>query len=108
MGSPNTSEPRAPQPGRARYGCVLLATNSSRVLIPSLRCGPTLLLLVSPVRNDHPRFAQRVKQLTRQAFATELVVEALHEPVLPRTPGLDVKGLDPHPGQPLPKASRHE
>ena len=53
-----------------------------------------LVVVVSPVREDHSRLAERVYQLPVQALLPEAAVEALGVTVLPRASWIDVEGLD--------------
>src|SRR5664279_486888 len=67
------------------------------------RVRPLRVVVDPPLLNHHLGLLQRVEDFSVQAFIPQLAVEALAVPVLPRTPGLDVQGLRPHPGQPLPQ-----
>ena len=54
-----------------------------------------LVVVFSPVREDHSRFAERVYQLPVQALLPEAAVEALGVSVLPWASGVDIERLDP-------------
>ena len=60
-----------------------------------------LVVVVSPVREDHSRFAERVYQLAVQALLPESAVEALGVSVLPWASGADIESLDPIALEPL-------
>ena len=48
----------------------------------------------APALQDNARFAQIAEEFAVQAFIAQLVVKALNMPILPWTPGFDVKRLD--------------
>ena len=50
---------------------------------------PDFVVVLPPVLNDYSRFKAVPEPLHRQAFITELAVEALSHPVLPWFAGLD-------------------
>jgi len=59
-------------------------------------------VVVSPPAIDQDlRFTKCVKDLTVEQLVTQLAVEALNKPVLPRTPRLDVQCRHPHIAQPV-------
>src|SRR6266568_9606704 len=61
-----------------------------------------------PPLRQYLRLLQRVKNLAVQELISQLAVEALAIPVLPRTPGLDVQRLRPQLSQPLPQLLSNE
>ena len=69
---------------------------------------PYRVVVHSPLFDHHLGLLQRIEDLAIQTFISQLAVEALTVPVLPRTAGLDVQRLRAHRRQPLPQFSRNE
>ena len=60
------------------------------------------VVMPSPSLDQDLGFSQRIEDLPVQELVSELPVERLHIPVLPRTPRLDEERLHSHPLEPLP------
>ena len=62
---------------------------------------PKLVLVLAPVLDHFARLVQGEKPVLVQALVAKLAVEALHEGVLSRLPGLDEAELDAVPRRPM-------
>jgi hypothetical protein len=63
-------------------------------LVAQLAVRPKVVVAMSEVFDNDTGFGQGPELLAVQALVPEPAMEALHEPVLPRTGRLDVNGLD--------------
>ena len=62
--------------------------------------GPSVIVVLAVILDDHARFAQGPELLSIQAFVTEPAAEAFHETVLPGVARVDVNGFNVVLGQP--------
>lgn len=70
--------------------------------------GSKLVVFLLPGCNHDPGLAQGVEEFSSQALSPELIVEAFHKAVLPRTSRIDIERPDRFSSQPLLNGLRHK